>query len=226
MPDRKQAFGVTEDEGGFGMGDDAMPSRPPGRARATTHGHLSHVALELFVSRGFDDTTMDDVAAAAGVSRRTLFRYYPSKNDLPWGDFDGMLAAMRAHLGGMPADLPMADALREAVLTFNTFPPAERSLHRERMRLLLTVPALLAHSTLRYAEWRQVVAEFAAARMGRSPDDLEPQAAAWACLGVCIAAYEQWLAHDDADLLRLLDAAFSWVGTGASAIAAGGEDRV
>ncbi|GAA1464914.1 mycofactocin system transcriptional regulator [Microbacterium thalassium] len=208
------------------MGDDAAPGRMPGRARATTHGHLSHVALELFVSHGFDDTTMDDVADAAGVSRRTLFRYYPSKNDLPWGDFDGMLTSMREHLASMPSDLPLTDALRQAVLTFNEFPAEERDLHRERMRLLLTVPALLAHSTLRFTAWRQVVADFAAERMERPAEALEPQALAWACLGVCIAAYEQWLADDDGDLLRLLDAAFSWVGTGATVAATGGEDRV
>ena len=54
-----------------------------GRAPATTHGELSHVALALFLERGFDHTTVDDIAAAAGISRRTLFRYFPSKNDLP-----------------------------------------------------------------------------------------------------------------------------------------------
>jgi len=206
------------------VGDDAMPGRLPGRARATTHGHLSHVALELFVSRGFEDTTMDDVAEAAGVSRRTLFRYYPSKNDLPWGDFDGMLDAMRAHLASMPPELALTDALRQAVLVFNTFPADERDLHRERMRLLLTVPALLAHSTLRYTAWRQVIADFAAQRMLVPAHALEPQALAWSCLGVCIAAYEQWLS-DDVDLPELLDAAFSWVGTGRTAAVPAREDE-
>ncbi|QEV99197.1 mycofactocin system transcriptional regulator [Microbacterium caowuchunii] len=185
-----------------------IAGRAPGRARATTHGHLSHVAIELFVERGFEETTMDDIAAVSGVGRRTLFRYYPSKNDLPWGDFDGMLGQMRARLAATPRELPLIIALRSAILAFNTFPSAELVHHRERMRLLLTVPALLAHSTLRYAAWRRVVAEFVAARTGQTPEDLEPRTTAWACLGVCLAAYEQWLTRDDLELVDCLSAAF------------------
>jgi len=89
------------------------PSRI-GRAPATTHGELSAIALELFLERGYEETTVDDIAAAAGIGRRTLFRYFPSKNDLPWGDFDALLAIMRAHLSDLRPDLPIMEALREA----------------------------------------------------------------------------------------------------------------
>lgn len=179
-----------------------------GRAPATTHGELSTLALGLFLERGFDATTVDDIAEAAGIGRRTLFRYFPSKNDLPWGDFDGLLAMMRGHLASLPRDVPLWEALRLAVLEFNRFPADQLSLHRERMRLLLTVPALVAHSGLRYIAWREVIAEFVADRLGGSPRDLEPQATAWATLGLCLAAYEQWLEDEDSDLLELLDRAF------------------
>jgi TetR/AcrR family transcriptional regulator, regulator of mycofactocin system len=179
-----------------------------GRAPATTHGELSHIALALFLERGFEETTVDDIVSAAGIGRRTFFRYFRSKNDLPWGDFDRLLDSMRAHLDALPHDLPLRDALRLAVVEFNRFPPDEIPVHRERMWLLLNVPSLMAHSTLRYTEWRQVIAEFVAARLGDRADALEPQAVAWACLGLCLAAYEQWLAHDDADLLALIDEAF------------------
>lgn len=179
-----------------------------GRAPATTHGELSALALRLFVERGFDETTVDDIAEAAGIGRRTLFRYFPSKNDLPWGDFDALLAMMRVYLGALPPELPLWDALRLAVLEFNRFPDDQLALHRERMRLLLTVPSLIAHSGLRYIAWREVVAEFVAARLGVAPRDLEPQALAWATLSLCLAAYEQWLEHDEARLLDLLDRSF------------------
>ena len=53
-------------------------------------GHLEVVAQQ-FEERGFEMTTMDDIAAAVGVGRRTLFRYYPSKNDILWGQFDDSL---------------------------------------------------------------------------------------------------------------------------------------
>jgi hypothetical protein len=77
------------------------------------------------------------------------------------------------------------------------------------MWLLLNVPTLRAHSTLRYAEWRQVIAEFVANRLGALPSDLTPQTIAGACLGISLAAYEQWLGREDANLVALFDVAFS-----------------
>ena len=80
------------------------------------------------------------------------------------------------------------------------------------MELILRVPALLAHSTLRFAAWREVIAEFVADRTGQRPDALAPQAIAHAVLGVAVAAYEQWLDDEDAELGLLLDAAMRQLG--------------
>jgi mycofactocin system transcriptional regulator len=179
-----------------------------GRRPSTSHAELSHISLQLFIENGFDNTTVDAVAAAAGIGRRTLFRYFPSKNDLPWGDFQAGLEQMRAYLRMLPADIPVVDALSAAVVEFNRFPAEEIPFHRKRMDLLLNVPALVAHSTLRYAAWRQVVADYAALRLGVASDSLGPQTIAWAFLGASLAAYEQWLKHEDADLLELLKEAF------------------
>ncbi len=196
---------------------DGQPRARIGRAPATTHGELSHVALTLFLEHGFDETTVDDIARAAGIGRRTFFRYFRSKNDLAWGDFDALLDRMRDHLAATPPEVPLMEALRAAVLEFNRFPRDELPFHRERMLLILTVPTLVAHSTLRYSSWRDVVAEYAAARLGEPVDSLRPRSLAWVCLGLCLAAYEQWLADDAADLLDLLDGAFSRLASAYSA---------
>ena len=68
-----------------------------GRRRSTSWDHISNVAIELFAARGFDDVSVDDVAEAAGIARRTLFRYYPSKNASPWGDFEAHLTHDARH---------------------------------------------------------------------------------------------------------------------------------
>ncbi len=185
-----------------------------GRRPATTQAELSHTALELFAEHGFEATTVDDIAAAAGIGRRTFFRYFASKNDLPWGDFDARLDEMRKLLAGLPDDLPLMEAVRISVIEFNRIPAAEVPYHRERMELLLHVPALLAHSTLRYTSWRQVVAEFAARRLSVAEDRLEPQAIGWAALAMALSAYEQWLVHEDADLTELLDQSFRMLSSG------------
>ena len=163
----------------------------------------------MFIERGFDNTTIDDIARAAGIGRRTFFRYFPSKNDVAWGDFDGLLKHMRGYLAAVPASVPLMDALREAVIDFNTVPAGQELFHRQRMTLLLTVPSLIAHANLRYAEWRQVVAEFAAARLKLPIDTLSPQVIGWTLLSLSLAAYEQWLTQEDAELTDLLQAAFA-----------------
>jgi mycofactocin system transcriptional regulator len=168
--------------------------------------------MQLFIERGFEATTIDDVAAAAGVGRRTVFRYFASKNDLPWGDFDRELTRMRRYFAAVPASAPVFEAVRGAVLDFNTFPAEETPFHRERMRLIMEVPALVAHSTLRYAAWRDAVARFVATRTGQAAEDFEPQVFAWSVLATCLAAYEQWLRRDGAELRPLLDEAMTLLG--------------
>src|ERR1700749_1002814 len=83
-----------------------------GRRRSTTWDHISNVAIDLFAARGFDEVSVDDVAEAAGIARRTLFRYYPSKKALPWGDFDAHLDHMRDLLNQLEAAVPIGEALR------------------------------------------------------------------------------------------------------------------
>jgi TetR/AcrR family transcriptional regulator, regulator of mycofactocin system len=178
-----------------------------GRRRVTSREELEETAFALFAEHGFEATTVDEIAAAAGIGRRTFFRYFPSKNDIPWGAFEQELERMRARLRACPPQVPVMDAIREALVDFNRVEPAVIPMHRRRMELILRVPTLFAHSTLRFTAWREVIAEFVAARTGQRAGQLAPQAIAHAVLGVAVAAYEHWLDDPAADLGELLDGA-------------------
>jgi mycofactocin system transcriptional regulator len=189
----------------------------PGRRRVTSRAELEQTAFTLFAVRGFEATTVDEIAAAAGIGRRTFFRYFPSKNDIPWGAFEDELERMRLRLRECPPEVPLMDAIRLALIDFNQVTPAQAPLHRRRMELILRVPALFAYSTLRFTAWREVIAQFVAERTGRGPGDLAPQAIAHAILGVSVAAYERWLDDPEADLGALLDDAVRQLGRAFSA---------
>ncbi len=190
------------------------PQHRVGRRRSTTWDHISNVAIDLFAARGFDEVSVDDVAEAAGIARRTLFRYYPSKNAWPWGDFDAHLDHMRDLLAEVDAGVPIGAALRTALLAFNTFDDAETARHRQRMRVILETAALQAYSMTMYAGWRAVVAAFVARRLGAQISDLVPQTVAWTMLGVALSAYEHWLEDESVSLPQALGDAFDTVSDG------------
>jgi mycofactocin system transcriptional regulator len=176
----------------------------PGRPAATSRRDIERAAFALFERKGFSGTTLDDIADAVGVSRRTLFRYFPSKNDIPWGRFDETLDAFAELLRQMPRHLPVHEAVQRGVLAFNDFPASALDEHRERMRLVLSNPELQAHSVLQYEAWRSVVARFVADRTGGSEHDLVPQAVSRVTLALALAAYEDWLDRPGAELSAVL----------------------
>lgn len=190
------------------------PSIRRGRRPSTSPHQLEQAAFRLFERNGFEATTVDDIAAAVGIGRRTFFRYFESKNDVVWGSFSEHLGHMREQFNRCPDDQPLMDAIRTVVVDFNRFDPNEVPWHRRRMELILRVPALQAHSTLRYAEWRAIVAEFVAARLGAGTNDLAPRAVAYSTLGVALAAYEHWLANPGRELSDILDTALTTLAAG------------
>lgn len=186
----------------------ALSAVASGRPFSTSREALERAAFALFEERGFDQTSIDDIADAAGIGRRTFFRYYPSKNDLVWGNFEQELRKMRSSLDTSAPGKPLMDAIRESVVSFNLIVPGNEEAHRRRMRMILGVPTLVANSTLRFAAWRAEIARFAADRLGVADDDLAPVVIGYSALGASIAAYEQWLKVEDADLSALLNDAF------------------
>lgn len=189
------------------MAAEVEPRARAGRPQATTHRELELVALELFSRRGFDDVSVADIAEAAGISRRTFFRYYASKNDAVWGEFDRLLAGMERRLADS-AEGPLLQVVTDAIVAFNDFPAEAVAAHRTRMALVLHTPALQAHSALRYADWRAVIARHAARVLDQPVDGFVPQLVAHVALAVAVTAYEQWLAEDGSDLAELLREAF------------------
>jgi TetR/AcrR family transcriptional regulator, regulator of mycofactocin system len=190
------------------------PGRPPG----TTRRAVTSTALELFAERGFEETTVDDIADALGVSRRTLFRYFASKNDMAWGDFDWVLARLRRCLAATEPEEPLHEALGRAVVESNRYEEEQLPELRIRMRLITGVPALQAHSMLRYAEWRSVIAEFVAERLQCGVDDLIPQTVAHAALGTSMAAFLVWVDNPASDLVENLEEAYRLLGLGLRAL--------
>lgn len=186
---------------------DERPAKS-GRPRATSRAELERVGFELFELHGFDEVTVEDIASAAGVGRRTFFRYYASKNALVWGDFEGQLTYLRELLAAVPESVSTMEALRHVIVKFNHYDEHTIPWHRRRMALILSVPTLQADSTLRYNAWRQIVTEFVAQRADLPVNALEPVLIGNVALATSVAAYQLWLQDEGADLTELLDEGF------------------
>lgn len=180
-----------------------------GRPGATSHAAIEREAFKLFAERGFQETTVEAISERVGIGRRTLFRYFESKNDIPWGRFDQSLASFRDLLATMPRDIPIHEAVHRGVVAFNDFGDEVMAQHRERMALIIKTPALQAHSVLRYSDWRGVIADYVAERLGLDPDDLLPQTVGQVSLALSLSAYGAWLRDPDALLNDLLNEAMS-----------------
>ncbi len=180
-----------------------------GRPPVTSHAAIEAAAFALFARQGFDETTTDEIADAVGIGRRTLFRYFPSKYDIPWGQFDSSLAHFRDVLAQEPRDIPLWQAVQRGVVQFNTFDDSVLDQHRARMRLILHTPSLQAHSVLMYERWRAVIADYVSTRTRQSADSLTPRTVGHVSLALAISAYEQWLAPRSPRLTVLLDRAMT-----------------
>src|SRR5438067_1349297 len=198
------------------MGVAAPPARAGRRGRppGTSRRELEVIALRLFTANGFEETTVDQIAAEAGVSRRAFFRYFDSKPDVLWGAFDTEVATIRALLDEVPADLPVMAAVRQAVLAANHYRAADVPELRARMSLIGSVPALMASAAVHYDAWERAISDFVARRTGQPADSLYPLAVGRATLAACRAGYDRWVVHADADLTVYLDAALRALAAG------------
>ncbi len=93
------------------MQRDPLPVRE--RTRRAVRGELAQLAVDLFVEKGYDETTIDDLAAAAGMSKRTLFRYFASKEELVMGKYEVLGEQLAEDLAARPAGEPIWVSLRQ-----------------------------------------------------------------------------------------------------------------
>jgi mycofactocin system transcriptional regulator len=185
-----------------------------GRPRSTSRRELRLIALRMFAERGFDATTIEQIAAAAGVSERTFFRYFITKASVLWTEFETEVETIKAALAAMPDDVPVMVAIRGAVVAANHYHAEDVPEMRLRMQLIAAEPALSSSADEHYTAWEQAISEFAGRRLGQPADSLYPLTIGRAALAACRAAYDRWAACADNDLTVYLDAALTALGNG------------
>ena len=186
----------------------------PPDAREETRARIEQAALELFTAQGFEQVTTDEVADAAGISRRTYFRYFSTKADAVWGDFGDHVVRLEALLAATAGGQSVLASICAAYVEVNDYAAADLPMLRQRMRLILTEPALQAHSQVRYADIDRVVAAHVARRTGVDPDALVPRLVATSTRAAATTAFEVWLADGRITLGAALHQAFDELSAG------------
>ncbi|WP_433931716.1 TetR family transcriptional regulator [Curtobacterium flaccumfaciens] len=171
--------------------------RLTGRPRTIDPDAVSLVALRLFDDQGFDAVSMDDVAAAAGVSRRSLFRLFPNKAALVWGGLDEFAARFREALRSRPADEPSAVALRAAYRIGATFPDDAVEVTRHRLRVIRANPSLEHVGAATVTALTDEILRYVAERDGVTADDLAVAVRAHTLAAAASAALTWWALHGD-----------------------------
>jgi AcrR family transcriptional regulator len=171
---------------------DLMSDAPIGRPRTIAPHHIAAVALELFTARDFDAVSMDDVAAAAGVSRRSVFRLFPTKGSLVWGGFDEFIERVATALRALPADVDGDTAVCAALVTASAFPPDDQDVTRRRLLVIDRNPSLASEGAVQHSALTQVLRDALADRDGTDHEDLGVTVRAAARAAEATAALTWW----------------------------------
>jgi AcrR family transcriptional regulator len=175
------------------------------RRKALTAAELEAAAYRLFGERGFDNVTVDDIAAEADVSRRTFFRYFASKEDVLLADHFVQLARLREAMAARPDDEPIITALRNALLSLTSDFEERKEIIIIRGRLMRDTPSLQARSLVHQKLWEDAMQEMVANRLGVDPvKDLRPGVVSASTLAAMRVAFTNWLtAGCTGDLIEL-----------------------
>ena len=182
------------------------------RTRRAVHAEITATAMRLFADQGFEATTVDQIAAEAGISRRSFFHYFGSKEDVVLGDTIALGNVVRDALETRPATESAWDALRAAFLVLQAAAPQSPDA-MARARLYHESPSLRARHLEKRLRWQDLLAPDIQRRLGipatYAPDPRARAfvAAALACLDATIEAWYE--SGGTADRRRLFDEAIA-----------------
>jgi AcrR family transcriptional regulator len=158
-----------------------------GRPVEIDPSRLSRIAVELFAERGYDEVSAAEVAEVAGVSRRSLFRYFPAKADLVWHGFHDGLEVLSVALLDSGDRAPTAAVLAAfGTMVERTPTPA---LTRVRLRILAEHPDLMSFGVGRLDEMASICAAYL---RNRGVDDLTARVQAAAITAGAFTGYLHW----------------------------------
>jgi AcrR family transcriptional regulator len=163
------------------------------RTRRAAYAEISEVAMNLFLEKGFDATTIDDIAAAAGISRRSFFRYFGTKEDIVLGNLAGEGAAAAAALAQRPSDEPIWESLLAVVATIDDVPAPDRARMVKISEMMHGTPSLRARHVEKHLGWQSDLLPEVKRRLPPGPDANLRAAAIIAAAIACLdAAGEEW----------------------------------
>ncbi|MET9428848.1 TetR family transcriptional regulator [Streptomyces sp. NPDC003036] len=197
-----------------------LTARPPmslrERKKLKTRIAIRRATYRLIAERGYEATTIDQIAQAAEVSPSTVIRYFPAKEDIVLTDeYDPVIeAALRARPVGEEPLRSLRAVITQAAADLLEREPEEM---RQRARLLVEVPAVRARMTETMAETSQLLSRVLADRTGRAADDLEVRVFTAAVMGALREVLLHWAERDQRDdLITLIDRAFDTLSGGPS----------
>jgi AcrR family transcriptional regulator len=191
------------------MKRDPLPVRE--RTRRAVRDELTQLAKELFVEKGYDETTIDDLAAAAGMSKRTFFRYFASKEELVMGKYEVLGEQLAEDLATRPADEPLWASLRQVFgrVVEGVESEARGATAVAMENIVRDHPTLNASYLERVSRMQELVLDQVRTRTGQQdPTDPRTPAIVGAAFSCLIAAWATWLASNQAQAFGdLLDQA-------------------
>jgi AcrR family transcriptional regulator len=177
----------------------SAPAMPPvrlglrERKKIKTRAAIQEQAMRLFRKRGWDATTVEQIADAAEVSPSTFFRYFPTKEDVVL--YDATDPLMFASFEAQPPELTVIEALRRSFhAVYTGLSPGELAREQVRQDLIRTVPELRARMLDDLVGSIDMLAGIVAKRVGRSPDDMAVRSFSGALIGMIIGVF---MAVDD-----------------------------
>jgi AcrR family transcriptional regulator len=169
------------------------------RKKQETRAALEAAALRLFAERGYEQTTVEDIADAADVAVRTFFRYFASKQHVLFGDVAmSFVSRLRDALAARPDSEPPVDAVAAAMDTLNIVDDAEHHQIMARIRLLRQLPELMPAYLMVLQQMHEEIASYVARRTGEPETAAYPQLVAGAAAVAAKAALTE-VDHGDLD---------------------------